>query len=46
MAAYYARRVRLPMEVSLVIGQSISGDGNAPRQKFSSLVLRLYNQLF
>lgn len=46
LAAYYRNRARVPMEVSLTVGRTISGDGNAPKASITSLSFRFYNQIF
>jgi hypothetical protein len=46
MASYYAGRARLPLEVSYMMGRTIAGEGNSPKQNIVSFMLRVYNQLF
>ncbi|MGQ0765503.1 MAG: hypothetical protein ACT4OZ_07550 [Gemmatimonadota bacterium] len=46
MSAFLAGRARLPLEVSLIAGQTVSGAGNAPRQRYLNFVLRVYRRLF
>lgn len=46
LAAYYRGRARIPMEVSLTVGRTLSGDGNAPRASITGLSFRFYNRLF
>ena len=45
MAQYFRRKATWPMEVSLVMGRSVRGQGVA-KQMFSGLSFRFYNQLF
>jgi hypothetical protein len=46
MAAYYRGRARRPLEVSYVLGQSLSGSGLAIKQFTHAIGLRLYIPLF
>jgi hypothetical protein len=46
LAAYYRNRARVPMEVSLTVGRTISGDGNAPKASITALSFRFYNRIF
>lgn len=46
LAAYYNNRARVPMEVSLTVGRTIAGDGNAPKASITALSFRFYNRIF
>jgi hypothetical protein len=46
MAAYYRGRSALPLEVSYMIGQSMSGYGNVTKTFTSAIGVRLYKRLF
>lgn len=46
MAAYYRGRAKRPLEVSYVVGQSLSGSGLALKQFTQAIGLRLYIPLF
>lgn len=46
LASYYRNRARIPMEVSLTIGRTIAGEGNAPKASISALTFRFYNRVF
>jgi hypothetical protein len=46
LAAYYDNKARVPMEVSLTVGRTISGEGNAPKASITALSFRFYNRLF
>ena len=46
LAQYFRGNARSPMEVSLTYGRTFSGNGNAPKQSITAVMLRVYNQLF
>ncbi len=46
MAAYYRGRSTLPLEVSFMVGQSMSGTGNVTKSFTQALGVRLYSRLF
>jgi hypothetical protein len=46
LAAYYRNQARMPMEVSLTVGRTLAGHGNAPRASISALTFRFYNRVF
>lgn len=45
MAQYFRRQARTPMEFSLTVGRSLSGNGGTMKQSITALTLRVYNQL-
>jgi hypothetical protein len=46
MASYARGITRLPMEVNLLIGRTLRGDGNAPKYSTTALTFRFWNKLF
>lgn len=46
MAAYYRGRSKLPLEVSYMVGQSMSGSGQAMKTFTQAIGVRLYSRLF
>lgn len=44
MTAYYARRAKLPVEVSYTLSGTVAGDGGAPRQSAMALTLRVHRR--
>jgi hypothetical protein len=46
MSGYYRGQSRLPLEVTYAFGQSLSGDGNQPKQFVQTIALRYYRRLF
>lgn len=46
MSAYYRGRSKLPLEVSYMVGQSMSGSGNAMKTFTQAIGVRLYSRLF